>query len=187
MMARYMEPTEDEIYVNWLYRMVDEERPTWYVSDIFYVQAGYSRLMDALYNTEFTPLVDFDQNRAADGVALRRRFCVETGYRPSKAFMDAPCSMLEMIIGISSRMAFNMDASLESIFWHLITNLDLRSENDEYFNEPRVNEILETLNNRTYDELGNGGLFPLKESSRDQRQIEIMFQMYEYVNETYNS
>lgn len=186
-MAGYTEATIDEIYVSWLYRMVEEAPNDWHTHDTLHLGPVYSKLMEAMYRTEFVPLVDYDQNREADGIALRDRFIFETGYETTAEFRDAPCSLLEMIIGISNRMAFNMDSPLKTVFWRLISNLGLKTETDDYFDEPRVDEILDTLNNRTYDELGNGGLFPLKKSNRDQRTLEIMFQMYEYVSEVYNN
>jgi hypothetical protein len=34
---------------------------------------------------------------------------------------------------------------------------------------------------RTYDRRGHGGLFPLQRSNRDQRRVEIWYQLSEYL------
>jgi hypothetical protein len=47
----------------------------------------------------------------------------------------------------------------------------------------RVNDILYALIWRTYDPDGSGGFFPLLHSKKDQRQIEIWYQMHAYVRE----
>lgn len=41
----------------------------------------------------------------------------------------------------------------------------------------RVAVVLE----RKYDEFGNGGLFPLRSPSKDQRRVEIWYQLCEYI------
>ena len=38
---------------------------------------------------------------------------------------------------------------------------------------------------REYSDNGHGGLFPLKNPKKDQRKVEIWYQMTEYINENY--
>jgi hypothetical protein len=49
-----------------------------------------------------------------------------------------------------------------------------------------VNQILTNLVERTYQKNGKGGLFPLKQPAKDQRRVEIWYQMAAYLNENYN-
>lgn len=170
-----MNPKLDEQYLSWLYRLVegDTEYPYW-------------KLMNALYSTRFDYIIDLDYNRAVDGMGLREQFISEEDPDPTLityAWVDTDCSILEMIIALVKRMEFLTDWAVDDTFWELMDNLGLSDHHDLDFNEFDVEQILERLINRTYDESGHGGLFPLESPTEDQRNLQLIYQMYSYINE----
>jgi hypothetical protein len=48
--------------------------------------------------------------------------------------------------------------------------------------EQKINRVLE----RTYKPNGEGGLFPLKNTCKNQKRVEIWYQMNSYIHENYN-
>lgn len=88
--------------------------------------------------------------------------------------------MLEMLIALSRRLSFvGGGASLEW-FWHMLHNIGLDIYNDLAWDGEFVDKAMRQINERTYDENGNGGLFPLKETDIDQRKVELWYQMNSY-------
>lgn len=77
-------------------------------------------------------------------------------------------------------------ASAAECFWHLMDNVGLRISDWDY-EERRmhgyVDQVLQALNNRTYDKDGRGGLFPLHDPGVDQTKVEIWYQMNYYLLE----
>lgn len=149
-------------------------------------------LFDQLYNMEYIWLIPNDDNRYEDGIALRDTFIDEGGQAHALPF--GPCTVLEMLIGLSYRLVLEIEQSrweksTNEWFWVLIDNLGLNFRHDEYgFPPDYVDLIVEKVNNfmhRHYKYNGNGGLFPIKRPKHDQRKIEIWYQMSEYVLENY--
>ena len=170
----------DERYLTWLYsqigsiRLRNPERTFWSLSR-------------QLYTTEFVWIVPNDDNRVADGLDLRREFL--DGERVDKAWMDLGCSMLEMMIALSRRLAFEAEGEPRDWFWLLIDNLGLSNHSDAHcVNYRHFRQIEETLNRviwRTYASNGRGGLFPLRRAPKDQTQTEIWYQLNAYLLENY--
>lgn len=169
--------TLDDRYLTWLYNQVRIVR----------TRKGprtYWNLFGQLYSTEFVWFVPNDDNRAADGRELRYEWAAGIGEKVDPNWLDLGCSFLEMLIGLSRRLAFEADDGNDgaSWFWHLIDNLGLLGFNDSSNFKPEdVEEITSAVIWRTYDEHGNGGLFPLQRSNNDQRQVEIWYQLSEYL------
>ena len=62
----------------------------------------YSKLLSILYDFNFTPVLDMDKNRAEDGIALKRRYYLETGcITPANIYYR--CSILEMMVALAIR------------------------------------------------------------------------------------
>jgi hypothetical protein len=80
---------QDE-YFNWLYDFVCFDRV-----------GKFGKLLSRLHDIEFKYRVKNDQNRASDGIALRRRFCHEHNCVDRIAYLAGPCSVLEMLIALS--------------------------------------------------------------------------------------
>lgn len=171
---------------------LDEDYLTWLYSQIASVKTrvrsrSYWNLARYLYTKEFAWLVPNDENRAADGRDLRILFLRETGLEEDLEWMELGCSMLEVLIGLSKRISFEMDGTPQVWFWHLIQNLRLGAEielSDLYdFPHKAVDRKIETLLNRTYHHSGTGGLFPLQHTVIDQRNVELWDQMCAYLIE----
>lgn len=67
-------------------------------------------------------------------------------------------------------------------FWGMIQNLGLRSQTDTVFNETRVRDSISRFLRRDYEPNGQGGLFTVKNSPVDMREIEIWSQMWRFID-----
>lgn len=105
--------TLDDRYLSWLYGQVA-------VVKTRKSSKTYWNLLRYLYSTEFVWFVPNDDNRAADGKELRREWMAETGIHPDAEWLSLGCSFLEMLIGLSRRLAFETEEDASFWFWHLI-------------------------------------------------------------------
>lgn len=176
-----MSPPLDELYFNWLCRQVDDLR-------IKNPSRTYWRLLKLMYTKEFVWGVPNDDNRIEDGKELRYEFVdnerlmdVDIGW------MHLGCSMFELLVALSRRLHFITEMEPRFWFWHLVHNLGLRRFNDRSnYTDTQVIDILDAVIWRTYSETGEGGLFPLRNPQKDQRRVEIWYQMNAYVLELDN-
>lgn len=149
-------------------------------------QKSYLFLASALFQKEFISLVDFDDNRIADGMELRREFELEFSYVLADKD-NFPPSVLEVLLALSRRMEVQSDTIMECWFWELLTNLGLHHYADNsYYDNGGPWEIQYILNRwvgRTYKRDGKWGIFPLKHAKKDQRKVEIWYQMQAYLAE----
>ena len=137
-------------------------------------------LLRKLYKREFIWMVPNDDNRAADGRDLRYEFRDRYGFKElDPEWMGLGCSVLEMLIALSNTLAFEAEQDPGYWFWVLLDNLGL----DNKSTSEEINEVLETFIWRTYSRTGHGGLFPLKDTIHDQREVELWYQLCEYVIE----
>lgn len=137
-------------------------------------------LLEQLHTTPFDWFIPNDDNRIEDGCELRSEFI----NGPFES--DGRCSVLEMLIALSRRASFESYSTPAEWFWHLMSNLDLAKYTDEVYMDLDSNEvdhILHRMINRRYDYDGLGGLFPLREPTQDQRQVELWYQMSSYLLE----
>lgn len=172
----------DESYFLWLCSLVDHDP-----------EKDYSELLKELHSIEFSEqtakLIPNDHNRISDGLDLRDRFCKDEDV-PYSEWMDEPCTFLEMLIGLSYRMEDTMGGDYDSWFWVIIENLDLDGMSNEAYSDlgdskRMIDEIISDVLKRKYSKDGSGGLFPLKEPDKDQRKVEIWYQMSAYLVENY--
>jgi len=142
------------------------------------------RLLQQLYATEYVWSVLGDDNRAEDGMHLRYEYSLQVGEAPDDGWYNMPCSVFEMVYGLSRQAAFKDSRHPYEWFWEIMDNLGLShlcdaAEYDEHF----VAYILDRLVWRTYDRNGDGGMFPLHSPMRDQRKVEIWYQLEGYLAE----
>jgi hypothetical protein len=168
----------DELYFVWLYSQVgevEEKNPN----------RTYWRLLRQLYQKEFVWFVPNDDNRIEDGKELRIEFVDDARLEDVDIhWINLGCSMFELLVGLSRRLAFEAEGEPRDWFWEMLDNLDLARLNDgRGFNPETVDEILDRVIYRTYDANGDGGLFPLKDTLNDQRKVELWYQLSEYVLE----
>lgn len=170
----------DETYFVWLYSQVADCR-------IESPSRTYWGLLQELHRKEFFWFVPNDDNRIEDGRALRYEFMEERGIEVvdvSIDWMRLGCSMLELLIGLSRRLAFITESEPSGWFWKLIENLSLEEFNDNRLPRGRViSDILDKVIWRLYKRNGEGGLFPLNRTHNDQRWTEIWYQLNEYLQE----
>lgn len=168
-----MEEPLEETYFNWLCAKVSLNKGPMYLD-----------LMRILHKTEFVWIIPGDRNRAEDGQELRLNFLREAFIKRNEAWLQDPCSILEFLIAFANRAYFQTDTSLNDWFWQFMTNLDLAeyrqvSESDM----PVIEDILSTLVWRTYDPSGHGGMFPMRWPKDDQREVEIWYQFFAYLDD----
>lgn len=165
------EPIE-ESYFNWLCAKV-----------IPHNSRMYRDLLRILHTTEFVWVIPMDDNRVEDGLELRTDFLRETRLDNNREWMSLGCSVFEMLLAFSRRAEFQTGIAASDWFWELINNLGL-SEFRQLPSDPTViDEILHNFIWRTYSDDGHGGLFPLRWPKRDQREVEIWYQFYEYLED----
>lgn len=169
----------DELYLTWLYSHIGDP-------ELKRSSRSYWMLARQMYTTEFFWYVPNDDNRAEDGKFLREEFIETLGLEDiDPDWMDLGCSMLEMLIGLSRRLSFIGEGEPRGWFWHLVDNLGLRYDDRTRRNYPagHVDDVLNHVMWRTYKANGAGGLFPLKHPERDQRDVELWYQLSAYLLE----
>jgi hypothetical protein len=169
------EPLEN-LYFNWLCsKVVNQQNQT--------PSNSYWTLLKTLHNTEFVWLLSGDDNRAADGLDLRREFLILGDIPNNKEWRTNPgCSMLEMFIAFSKRTEFMTDIPAQEWFWEFMENLGLSEFNDASRVTPdEIEDVLQQLIWRTYHLNGQGGMFPIEHPRQDQRHVEIWYQFCEYL------
>ena len=174
------EPLEEQ-YFTWLYNQVASVR-------LKNPARTYWSLTRLLHKKEFEWSVPNDDNRVEDGRDLRHEFVTQHHiYRPDPEWVGMPCSMLEMLIGLSQRLSYEAEGDARDWFWELIENLDLEHFNDRAYHgdvsKYHINAILDRVIKRQYQPDGYGGLFPLHDPRRDQRKVELWYQMSNYLLE----
>lgn len=160
----------------------------------------YSILARAMHRKEFYSIVKNDNNRAEDGKKIRELFIkdmvIDGKYDEDDLYMNlgGPCSILEMMIALAFRMEDTMydceiDDKSNEYFWKMLHNLGLDDFTNLKYSEDEVfivDMILEDFLERRYKRSGEGGLFPLRNYKKDQRTVEIWYQMMSYLTENYN-
>ena len=172
-----------EDYFEWLHKQI--VRP-----NIRRKSQSHRQLCIQLHNKEYWWFIPNDDNRMQDGRDLRVAYAQERrieGYLPPD-FYHAPCSMLELLIGLSARLGFETGDEPRVWFWHLIENLDLEQFNDAHYDaraERIIDRVLDRVITRTYGASGRGGLFPLRHAHEDQTECELWRQMNAYLLELF--
>lgn len=170
----------DELYFEWLYGQINSVRQK-------NPARSYWKLFRILYRTEFVWFVPNDDNRVADGRDLRRDCLEQNGIDPETVdlnWLGLECSFLELLVALSRRAAFLTSSDPIEWFWEMLENLRLRQYNDAIgVPEKLVIDILDKVIWRTYTNKGTGGLFPLRRTRRDMRDVELWYQLHAYVEE----
>jgi hypothetical protein len=167
-------------YFEWMYRLVCEGRYSRSVS--------YRKLLSYLHDVEFIFSIPKDENRARDGVDLRRRFALSREYGDLSRYLDGPCSVLEMMIALAIRCEESImdDTAVGDRtgqwFWGMVTNLGLGSMYDSNFDIEYVEDVVARFLHRKYEPNGRGGLFTVRHCDRDLRDAEIWYQLCWYLD-----
>jgi hypothetical protein len=148
---------------------------------------SYWDLLRTMYEKEFKEFVPNDDNRIVDGLDLRVEFCHTQHIRLNSLKNLGPCTFLEVLIGLSRRLAFAAGGTPVGWAWQLVINLELHKMFDQLSHRKvnQVNDILNGVIDRTYQPDGYGGFFPLVHSDEDQTGVELWYQMAAYIDEMY--
>lgn len=157
---------------------------------------NYTVLLDILYRIDFRWSVHNDDNRISDGISLRYNYQADCdiSFEELDELLLVPCSVIEVICGLAIRMDSIMrdpeGAHVDRWFWELVGNLGLLEFTDDNYDRSLwslddVRNIMDIFMDRTYDELGHGGLFPRNVCYKDQRKCELFEQMNGYLSEFY--
>lgn len=167
-------------YFEWLCELVDSQRFSQHVS--------YRKLLIHLYNIEFKWCLPMDENRADDGVQLRRRFSLCNGDVTLSNYILGPCSVLEMMAALAVRCEETITDDTQmgdrtgQWFWGMIHNLGLSPMMDPNFDRAFVNDVIARFLNREYEPDGRGGLFTVRNHPADLRTVEIWWQLSWYLD-----
>lgn len=143
---------------------------------------NYQDLFYQMHEKEFVWIIPNDDNRINDGMDLRSEFL---GVREAHQMFKG-VSVLEILVGLSRRMAWAAGGDSRRWAWQLVCNLKLDRMSDPVGirREDRIDGILEDLIWRNYQPDGVGGFFPLANAEADQTKVELWYQMSAYINET---
>lgn len=173
----YEDRVNDE-YFEWLCELIDIDR--------FSKSVSYRKLLIHLHNIEFTWFIPHDDNRADDGIQLRRKYGLYREDVTLSRYLTGPCSVLEMMVALAFRCEGYMDDTqmgnrTGQWFWGMIHNLGLSPMIDSKFDIDYVDDIIARFLNREYEPDGKGGLFTVKHCTQDMRTVEIWCQLNWYL------
>lgn len=170
-------------YMNWLIDAVNDREGE-----------DYYRLLKYLYKKEFYSLVEYDQNRAEDGVALRGIWQEANGLSNEEVDFGV-AKVLEVLIGIVKRIRHEIYGSKwaetmgdSDIFWVLLGNLGLERFSDKEIESTRIEQldsIVEVWLERRYNRNGLGGIFCVFRATANFRKLELWDQMGIYIRENW--
>ena len=154
-------------------------------------EVSFKKLLMFLHGVEFRYSLSHDRARAMDGVDLRWRFA-HTYYPDDECrdivyILDGPCSILEMMIALALRCEETImdDPSYgdrtAQWFWGMIVNLGLGAMTDERFDKKLAIDCVERFLDRDYAPNGKGGLFTVRNTQSDLRDLEIWDQLCLYL------
>lgn len=152
---------------------------------------SYGKLLAYLHQIPFRWSIKMDENREADGLALRYQFAAEHDVLNMDDEMDnADCSVLEMMVAlaIQCEVSIGMDDPdfgnrTDQWFWGMIENLGLKTMVNSRFDEQRVAEVIDRFLDREYDPDGTGGLFTIENCKYDLREVELWYQACWYFDQ----
>jgi hypothetical protein len=164
-----------EDYLRWLIPQIRDEQTT----------TEYWDLCTIMFDKDAVWSVPNDHNRLVDGLDLRREFSYHKRVPKDELDRIGPCTFLELLIALSRRLAFVVGGEAPGWAWQLICNLELDRMSDplSHFKSRKVNQILDTVLERTYAPDGSGGFFPLGFPEEDQTKKELWYQMAAYIDE----
>ncbi len=148
-------------------------------------RGDYFEIARILFETPFRAVLIFDQNRSLEAFSMREWLFGSVG----KDY-KGPVNCLEILWSVALKMSdlsVGNDGYLDPRegFWEIFSNLGLdKFEEIRSISEGReASFLINRWLDRGFDRRGNGGLFPLKKPRKDQRKVEIWYQMQEYLEE----
>ena len=161
-------------YFDWLYFMVIREPEI----------KQYRKLLSMLHTMEFKYFVDYDENRASDGINLRWYY-VDDGGDDEILRWKEPCTVLEMLISLAMHMNVivgDVDYDISYWFWMMLENLDLADMNDSKYDKTYIYGRVSMFLDREYEPDGYGNIIYIPGCNEDLRDVEIWWQMCWYLD-----
>lgn len=154
----------------------------------------YSELLFQLHDMDFFWVLELDSSRATEGLALREEWYGLNPYADWIMFLEKECSVLEALIGLARRMEgmlsdLNTGDRTRVWFWEMVRNLGLgiytnaRIKRDKETALLNIQMTLSTWMNREFEPNGQGSPFPLDTSGKDEREVSMIYQLYDYLFE----
>lgn len=173
----------EQEYFEWMYHLVTDGR--------YSRETSYRKLLTLLHDIEFRYMIPKDANRAEDGEDLRYRFAYLNYSHDSRDYivdcLARPCSVLEMMIALSFRCEETMDDPMMGDrtgqwFWKMVANLGLGDMYDLRFDKEYSIDAIERFMDREFEPDGRGGLFRVRNSECNMRDVEIWVSMLWYLD-----
>lgn len=169
-------------YFEWLFYYACQDK---FSDDI-----SYRKLLMQLHTIEFTWIIPKDENRAEDGIELRRRFSLSNGFEDDyfPDYIDGPCSVLEMMVALAIKCEEtimddpNYGDRTGQWFWSMMVSLGLGDQVDTRIDKIYVKNTIDRFLNRGYKPNGKGGLFTIRKCDYDLRDVEIWVQLCWYLD-----
>lgn len=91
-----------------MYEMFEESYFQWLLDRSYPKEniGSYDLLFELLYSVEYIPVHHMDENRRVDGLCLRDDWMRIFDIDMSQEWLDQPCSILELLVGMSMRCEF---------------------------------------------------------------------------------
>ena len=144
----------------------------------------FRKLLSTLHSIEFEYFVDYDENRASDGINLRWYY-VDDGGNDEILRWKEPCTVLEMLVALSmhaDKILGDRELDIVHWFWLMIDNLHLAWMSDVQYDKTYIYERVEMFLDRQYEPDGNGNIFYIQNCEEDLRTVEIWNQMCWYLD-----
>ena len=148
-------------------------------------------LADTLHRIPFRFTVPNDDNRVSDAKRMREFFAdFHSKYSDYTPIEVMDISVLEVLISFAERIDTDIMRGIEENdvdrsgywLWVMLDNLGISEYDDDSWSLEKYQNVIKKVDiflDREYDLLGRGGLFPLKNSKKDQRTVELWYQMQE--------
>lgn len=173
----------------------------WLVSKVYDItnqRQSYMNLLWYMFQRPFNwpNYIPLDENRAIDGIMLRRHF--EDEFHIDLFELDRGmrgcCSWLEMLVALCIRVEDQIMADTSygnrtgEWFWIGVNNLGLNHMYNDNFDENYVDMCLARFEDRQYNPDGSdGGLYILQDPgpNQDMRMADVWYQINWYLSERY--
>lgn len=155
-------------------------------------------LAQLLHDIPFRFTVPNDDNRVGDAKAMRENFAdFHSDFSDYTVIDVKDVSVLEVLVAFAERIDTCIMRGIEERdvdrsgfwLWLMLDNLGISEYDDDCWNLQTHRDAKRRIDiflDREYDSLGRGGLFPLENSKKDQRTVELWYQMNEYFTANYD-
>lgn len=150
----------------------------------------YCHLLSDMYDITFIYSHPMDENRVIDALDMRREYLFDNGYNVDNSFMDRDVSVFEVLAALSRRLEIEVTGEpgedhIERWFWEMLMNLGVLLK-DSIYDRGLVRNKIDIWMTRNYKRNGEGGVFPLKRTSTDQRENDLWYQGQLYLTENWD-